>query len=67
LSHSLSSTFIYSGTLTWILLPINLPNSGPATIIAGIPTITPNIITHPKSAPIRLATAIGPGVGGINA
>ena len=43
------------------------PKSKPLTKAVGIPTINPIKITHPNSAPIISATAIGPGVGGIKA
>ena len=46
-------------------MPINVPNTGPARIAVGNPITAPRIITQPKSAPKILATATGPGVGGI--
>jgi hypothetical protein len=64
-SEGLSWVLCASGTAINILFAMNLPNNGPAIIMAGIPVNAPNKITQPKSALINSATAIGPGVGGI--
>jgi hypothetical protein len=44
---------------------MKVPKSGPATMAAGMPAMTPNRITHAWSHLRISATAAGPGVGGI--
>ena len=62
-----SESSIYEGTFPGTFCEMYLEYTGPAIIAEGSPIIIPKNMTHPKSAPRIPATAIGPGVGGINA
>jgi len=67
--YEINKLFLFDFHIIWnrcmYFFAIYLPNIGPARIIDGIPAIKPNKITQPRSAPIKSATAMGPGVGGI--